>query len=96
MSDLHITVTRPIEPGCLILITKDQIDAEQVGEVMEELHRIAGHNRFMIMEVPEGGGIELHGPDDLTNALRQLAKEAASAKARPKPKPRTKREVPPV
>jgi hypothetical protein len=78
---VHVTVTEPIREGCLILITKDQINPEQASEVMAALQHTAGHARFMVMEVPEDGGISLHGPDDLTDALRRLSKESTSAQA---------------
>lgn len=73
-------VTRPIEKGVIVLIIGNQFAAEDAPRVMNELRYVAGHDRFAIMEVVPGTSIGLHGPEDLKEALRQLAKEALNGR----------------
>lgn len=70
-----IDVTRPIERGSIIIVVKDALTPGAAGPLMAELARIAGHDQFLIMECPEDGSIGVHGPDDLVEALKRLAKE---------------------
>lgn len=71
-------VTRPIEKGCMVLILGDQFVEDDMPYVMNELRRVAGHDKFVIVEVGPGKSIGVHGPEDLKEALRQLAKEATN------------------
>lgn len=70
-----IDVTKPIERGSIIVVVKDSLTPGAAGPLMAELSRIAGHDQFLIMECPEDGSIGVHGPNDLVEALKRLAKE---------------------
>ncbi len=47
--------------------------------VMNELRRVAGHEQFLVVQVPDDVAMNVAGPDDLVDALKRLAKEALNA-----------------
>lgn len=73
---IDLIVTSPIQKGSIVLLRKEQIDPEVVPFIMNELRRAAGHDRFLLMGLIEGASLDVHGPEDLADAIRQLAQEA--------------------
>lgn len=73
---IDVVITQPIAKGSIILIREEQVEPSEVAYVMNTLKRVAGHDRFMLMFVVKGASLDVHGPADLVDALRQLAREA--------------------
>jgi hypothetical protein len=88
-TQIDCIVTQPITKGSIILTRNEQINPEELPYVMNELRRVAGHDRFLLMCMVEGASLAVHGPDDLVEAIRQLAKEAING-----PEDRTEAEAP--
>lgn len=77
--DVH--VTEPITKGSLVLVRREQVEEADLPYVMNELRRVAGHDRFMLLALAEDAPVSLLGPEDLVEGLRQLAKEALNGRA---------------
>lgn len=75
-TQIDCIVTQPIAKGSIVLVRNEQLNPEEMAYVMNELRRVAGHDRFLVMCMIEGASLSVHGPDDLVEAIKQLAKEA--------------------
>lgn len=69
-----IKVTEPVQKGSIVLVD-DMIDPEEMPRLITSLRHIAGHEKFLIVHVPEGSAMSVHTPDDLKRAVRALVRE---------------------
>lgn len=74
--EINVVVTDPITKGSLVLVRREQIEEADLAFVMNELRRAAGHDRFMLLALVEGASVDVHGPEDLVDALNEVARRA--------------------
>jgi hypothetical protein len=77
-----VMVTSPIEHGCIVLIDGVLCEPDEMDRMMNELRRVAGHEQFLVVQVPPDVRMNVAGPDDLVDALKRLAREAVSGKTK--------------
>lgn len=78
---VDVQVTGPIAKGSIVVVRREQIDEADLPYVMNELRRAAGHERFLLLALVEDASLTVSGPEDLKDALRQMAKEAVDGRA---------------
>jgi hypothetical protein len=71
-----MVVTDPIQKGCLVLVRREQVEQADLPALMNQLRDIAGHDRFLLLALIDGASVDVHGPEELKEALRSVAKDA--------------------
>lgn len=69
-----IKVTEPVQKGSIVLVD-EMIDPEEMPRLITSLRYIVGHEKFIIVHVPEGRAMSVHTPEDLRVAVRALVRE---------------------
>jgi hypothetical protein len=73
---IQVVITAPIQKGSIVIFSSDSFEEDMVAAIQTQLRFIAGHERFLLMQVGTKDRVGVFGPDDLADAIRQLAKEA--------------------
>lgn len=81
-----VEVTPPIEEGTIIVLRNVEFgEPEVMGDVVEQMGYVAGHDRFLVLCVAGDGEVETWGPDtDVKARIDALLAESR----RPTPPPR--------
>lgn len=79
-ADVH--VTRPVEPGSLVVLPAAYVPAREESEVMDTIVAAvmvaAGHRQFAVLWIGDGA-VEVWGPDvDLVQKVREALAERTS------------------
>lgn len=76
-----VKVIGPVIEGSIVLVS-DQLDviagdgAVLLDHLRSAIVDAAGHDRFVVLIVDQNTRVQAFGPDDLTDALRNLAHQA--------------------
>lgn len=70
-----MAIVGPIVEGSIVLFANEAFDKEDRAYVFNTLKTIAGHDRFLIMEVGVDVRVGVIGQEDVKDALRQLVRE---------------------
>lgn len=84
---IGVIVTAPVTKGSIVLVSDGMVDDHEMAAVMTILKYAAGHDRFLLLKLQPGHTLSVFGPDDLAEAIRELAKEAMNAHSTEEDKP---------